>query len=171
MNIKELKEKYNKYELDFYSDFYNLMDETTKNNIFYQSNNIDSAEDVSLQQDIETLQPYEFFNKYFLTDNSLKKEQTILFELINTLQKTYIADSLSNLCSKWIIDDFSVEKDDEKSENEFNIYDYFFHTLEDEGWLINYEVDSIDDIFNDCISEKQFEEAIKSNIENEFLKI
>lgn len=157
MNILQLEKD---TSLDFYKDYYNLLTPSQKSNLFYQTDY--NSDDMTLE-DIENMKPDEFFQMYYPTNNENETEKEVLFELINILQMDNIKEALNSLVEKWIIDDFSS---DVWTYQWLPIVDYYFHKSLDEWGIINYEVSSINEIFNDCKFQAHYENALEKNLWN-----
>lgn len=146
MNIIKLKEKALKNEIDFYEDFYNLLNEDQKDLFFWE----DFA--------YTGLKPDEFFEANMTTNNSDKSSNLLLLELLNTLQLNCLAGAFMKLKEKWYIDGFNIEFEDM---DWIEVVQFYFYESLDEGGLQNFEINSIDPIFNNCmIIDDYFDELI-----------
>lgn len=142
-----------KENLDFYNDFYNILEENEKQ-WFYS---VCEEEDVL---DINNLSPDDFFMKYYVSWNEERALKELIIRLIN---RRLLLVSVT-VKMKWVLDDLNIDMDTQDLYIELN----WFVSL-DNGSVINIDGNIYDneDFFDKIYSVDEYIEKIENLINEE----
>ncbi len=155
MNIKELTLK----DIDFHKDFFDLLSKEEANEIFYwlSPKHDHWTYDPLFMNDIKKMSPIDFFELYYLSDDDSRWHNLELLDMIQMLQSNRIIDALINLLEWNKIKEYT-QRYKKININNINIDSIDISLIKNNGDLIVFN--SFNEIFNECISIKDFEETI-----------